>query len=396
MLIRFLALMPHSRFFLRKARIDTVTCVENKAGLSVPTLLCYRCGVSHIAWMRFYLRRNQGEEGTGSARRGAHRMKPLVPIALAFASASFVPTSVAGPSDAAIANANSNAKFLRCGTEHPSAAQAAKEEKRFRELLRQVKNAKKPDRPGGGNGNGGGGGGGDPEPPTTVVPDPGSIVINTYVTIICDSSGQVCASEELKVFDQIQVLNASFSDSPYQFQLVDQIAKENNTAWLTAGPGSSAEQAMKTSLRQGGQGDLNIYVSSPGGGLLGWATFPSSYNGNPFNDGIVVLGGTLPGGEESPYNGGDTTVHEVGHWLGLYHTFQGGCRGSGDFVADTPAVRSPNYGCPVGTDSCRKTPDDDVFNFMDYTDDACMSRFSNGQVERAYEQSLTYRNLDAS
>jgi len=75
-------------------------------------------------------------------------MKILVPLAVAVAPASMVPTSLAGPSDSAIDNANSNAKFLRCGTEHPSAAQAAKEEKRFRELLRQVKNAKKPDRPG--------------------------------------------------------------------------------------------------------------------------------------------------------------------------------------------------------------------------------------------------------
>lgn len=86
----------------------------------------------------------------------------------------------------------------------------------------------------------------------------------------------------------------------------------------------------------------------------------------------------------------------MGHWLGLYHTFQGGCRGSGDFVDDTPAVRSANYGCPVGTDSCRKTPDDDVFNYMDYTDDSCMFRFSDGQVVRAYEQSLQYRLLDAA
>jgi hypothetical protein len=79
-------------------------------------------------------------------------VKVLLPLAVAVASASMVPKSLAGPSDSAIGNANSNAKFLRCGTEHPSAAKAAKEEKRFRELLRQVKNGKKPDRPGGGNG----------------------------------------------------------------------------------------------------------------------------------------------------------------------------------------------------------------------------------------------------
>nr|GAT59209.1 metalloprotease [Mycena chlorophos] len=233
-----------------------------------------------------------------------------------------------------------------------------------------------------------------------------SISINVYWHVIkdCESStgiGSMARSlgdiPDSQIRSQLDVLNTDFqSDTPITFTLA---ATERvcNTEWFNkAGPGTPQQTEMKQRLRRGKAVDLNVYSvgfkQGSGKGLLGYATFPWSYSSNPMDDGVVILYSTLPNGSSQNYNLGRTLTHEVGHWMDLYHTFQGGCSDkNGDYVSDTPAEASPASGCPTGRDTCPAAGLDPIKNFMDYTVDSCMDEFTNGQMARIHTAWGLYR-----
>lgn len=210
---------------------------------------------------------------------------------------------------------------------------------------------------------------------------------------------------------QMKVLNESFAgrtggvDMGFRFVL-EEVDRTTKPQWFNLIPangderrlyrGSGKEIKMKKALHQGGADTLNIYTAKLGQFLLGWAYYPSDFVGsNPlprYLDGVVLDYRSLPNAGFEPYNEGDTATHEVGHWLYLEHTFANGCTRPGDHVADTPYEASPAFGCPEGRDTCTEDPGlDPIENFMDYTVDACMHVFTQGQARRAQDGWTAYR-----
>ncbi|KAI0722191.1 metalloprotease [Cerioporus squamosus] len=200
------------------------------------------------------------------------------------------------------------------------------------------------------------------------------------------------------IADQITVLNEGYAPSGLQFVLKNTTRTVNWNYFNQAGPGTSVQTQMKQELRQGGVADFNVYTvgfTAPADvGLLGYSTFPADYAGNSKDDGSVILFSSLPGGSTDRFNEGKTLTHEAGHWVGLYHTFMGGCSGVGDMVDDTPPEATPASGCPTGRDTCTSAGLDPINNFMDYSDDSCMTQFTPGQSTRMADQLRTYRGIN--
>jgi len=200
---------------------------------------------------------------------------------------------------------------------------------------------------------------------------------------------QVGNLSQAQIEVQIQVLNDAYAGKGFSFHLSG-VDRTQNNKWFTNCYSIGAEYEMKQALAVDPATTLNSYSCQPSQNILGYAYYPSSFPEDDYRHGIVLHHQSLPGGDFGAYSLGDTATHEVGHYLGLAHTFEGGCSLQGDFVDDTPAEQSPEYDCTAGRDSCPAPGLDPIHNYMDYSDDVCLTEFTPGQVVRMDDQVSTY------
>lgn len=204
------------------------------------------------------------------------------------------------------------------------------------------------------------------------------------------AEGKVSKSD---IDEQMKVMNEAFNAHRIRFSMASH-KEHDKPEWFDVVMLSDAEWDMKKALHQGGVAELNIYCANAQGDLA-WATFPWDAHFAPKYDGIVLRYTTLPNGSYPEINLGDTAVHEVGHWLGLFHVYELGCESPGDELDDTPFQAKELFGsCDENRkrDTCIAQPGDDpISNFMNTTNDSCLSEFSPMQEARMHDMAAIFR-----
>ena len=225
----------------------------------------------------------------------------------------------------------------------------------------------------------------------------GVITIPVVVHVVYKTAAQNISAAQVQ--SQIDVLNEDYGNTntdkskiPAEFQpvdgtvgihfILDRIIRKSTTK-----AGFGTNDAVKKSSKGGDDAVdatiyLNMWTCNLSNGLLGYAQFPG---GSLATDGVVILysafgrtGTLIP-----TYNLGRSATHEVGHWMNLIHIW-GDANCGTDRVDDTPQANTENFGCPTfpHKSTCKGKLDEMTMNYMDYTDDACMYMFSNGQKAR--------------
>lgn len=236
-------------------------------------------------------------------------------------------------------------------------------------------------------------------------PEPSARMREIPVAFHVLHDGAEGAVTDQQIEDQIAELNWGYRQADQDFVL-HSVERTNKRKWFrkcfivnAQGNISRVYKKITKRLAVDPAHTLNIYSCRPAFGgdvFLGFATFPWFFPEDDKKHSAVVHWLSLPGGA-FPYDEGDTAVHEVGHYVGLYHTFYpyevlgDGCTPPGDYVNDTKYEMSPASGCPEGRNTCPQPGADPIHNFMDYSYDACINKFTAGQRNRFDEALDIYR-----
>ena len=199
--------------------------------------------------------------------------------------------------------------------------------------------------------------------------------------VVTNSSGAGNYSDQ-SIYDIMEILNSNYQEHNFFFTL-DTIDRTENSTWFNSWEDANASQGMQE-LAIDPYHYLNIYTADLNAiGVEGYSYLPNSWANNSYMQSVNL--------DYRSLSAGWIITHEVGHHLGLPHTFQNNCTEPNDGIDDTPQHdESGLWSCNQNQDTCPNDPGNDpVYNYMNYSG-TCQNEYTQGQEDRQHYMTENY------